>query len=149
MLRVIVCMAFAMITLLAPAQVQAQSTTNELAGYWPLDSNRGSTLYDHSSTSNHGSFVQGSPSWVPGKFGNGLDIYLTTLDRATIPYSATWNTSNTWSIAFWIYPISTYRKNNIFNKGENKVALGHSAGGPTLLWPHFGSHGPHLILEWD
>ncbi|MEM7395525.1 MAG: LamG-like jellyroll fold domain-containing protein, partial [Verrucomicrobiota bacterium] len=45
---------------------------NGLVGYWPMDNVNGTEITDMTAFQNDGTFLQGSPAWVEGKFGNAL-----------------------------------------------------------------------------
>lgn len=123
--------------LLLAGAVRAQTLTDGLVGYWPMDNTRGTSLTDHTATANDGAFTGGTPAWVAGKFGNAMDIYGVRLDRAAIPHHASYNANNAYSISFWMYPINGYRLQNIFTKGDNKVELGSS--NQNAMWTYFGT----------
>ncbi|MXV78689.1 LamG domain-containing protein [Candidatus Poribacteria bacterium] len=48
--------------------------TNGLVGAWLMDESNGNTVSDSSGNGLDGKFAQGNPSWVKGKFGNGLEF---------------------------------------------------------------------------
>ena len=128
--RIIIC-----ITLLLSAAALRADISDDLRdglkGYWPLDETSGTNLPDFTTTRNHGWFDVGSPTWVQGKFSNGLEVLEGTFDRAVIPHHASYNENNAYSISLWFTPISIYRNYNVFNKGAGKVALGTFC----WLWP--------------
>ncbi|MEO0797285.1 MAG: DUF6288 domain-containing protein [Verrucomicrobiota bacterium] len=108
-----------------------------LLGYWPMDSVSGDEIVDVTTQENHGAFLQGNPDWVPGKFGNALDLVSQREDHAEIPHLADYNATESYSISFWMYPVNCYRDQNVFAKGLNKVGIGSSNS--DMRWSHFGS----------
>ncbi|BCX48631.1 hypothetical protein HAHE_25390 [Haloferula helveola] len=108
-----------------------------LQGYWPMDSVGGTAIIDVTAQENHGSFLQGSPDWVPGKFGNALDVVSERQDWAQIPHLANYNTTGSYSISLWFYPVNCYRDANVFSKGLNKAAIGFT--NQDARWSHLGS----------
>ncbi len=48
--------------------------TDGLVGAWLMDESDGNTVSDSSENGLDGKFAQGSPNWVKGKFGNGLEF---------------------------------------------------------------------------
>ncbi len=48
--------------------------TDGLVGAWLMDESNGNTVSDSSENGLDGKFAQGNPSWVKGKFGNGLEF---------------------------------------------------------------------------
>jgi len=110
---------------------------NGLVGYWPMDSVRGTEIVDVTANQNDGTFLQGSPDWVGGKFGNALDIVKERDDWAEIPHLNDYIAAESYSIAFWIYPVDVYRSSNVFSKGLNKVGL--ATNNWEVSWGYFGS----------
>jgi hypothetical protein len=82
-------------------------------GYWKFDERSGTTPSDSSALSQTGSFT-GSPTWISGKFGNGLKF-----DGSSQAVSATITDpgySNT--VEAWIYPTSSVASKTIITSGK-------------------------------
>ncbi len=73
-----------------------------LAGYWKLDDGSGTSATD-SSTNGGNATLTGTPTWVTGQIGGGLDFDGVD-DKGTVTYSASLVATSTLSYAFWIKP---------------------------------------------
>ncbi|GEM_PF-853908 len=110
---------------------------NGLVGYWPMDTVRGTDIVDVTANQNDGSFLQGNPGYVSGKFGNALDLVRERQDWAEIPHHDDYINTQAYSISLWIYTVDAWRKRNVFTKGENKVGIG--VANHDMQWSYFGS----------
>jgi len=133
--------AIAVVTavLLIGITAHSQTTvTNGLVGYWPMDNVRGTELTDHTTTTNHGAFTQGAPTWVSGKFGNGLrlDSLYYVAKRAEIPHHVDYLGTNVFSISLWCKTDKGYRSGNMFSKGALALLYRNSE---TRFSVYFGS----------
>jgi hypothetical protein len=66
-------------------------------GWWQLDENTGTTVYDRSGNNNNGTFT-GSPSWTFGKYGSAVDCGNTTGDYINVPNV---DLPAAWTISAW------------------------------------------------
>ncbi|MEM7390862.1 MAG: LamG-like jellyroll fold domain-containing protein [Verrucomicrobiota bacterium] len=127
----------ASVTILVYPLSEAKSLlAHGLVGYWPMDNTTGSEVTDETVQQNHGAFVEGTPGWVSGKFGNALDLVNFRDDRAEIPHIPEFNQGGAFSISFWIYAIDCYRDLGVFNKGQRDIGMG--ASNREMRWQHFG-----------
>jgi fibronectin type 3 domain-containing protein len=145
--RLLVSTTSGIAVLVSGGNVCAQTITDGLVGYWPMDNTQGTELTDHTATTNHGAFANGSPAWVTGKFGNAMDIDQLRNDHASIPHHAAYNANNKYSMSFWYYPIQGYRDHGMINKGYNAVRLGSSNN--YAMWESFGSPWSNTYLGFS
>jgi hypothetical protein len=124
--------------------------TSGLVSYWKMDDGSGTIVTDFSGNGHNGTFV-GSPTWVAGKYGGGLQ-------GNNNGFNATFNfTPTNFTVAFWIYPQTLVSYNNqiganggswggfvILNSSTGAIMVGTDSGsriGPT-------SDGIYVVNQW-
>ena len=118
-------------------------TNPGLVGYWPFDEEGGSNIFDETYNTNHGQVVRGNATWIAGKLGNSMRLNEETFDQALIPHHPDYITNGTYTMSFWYYPISGYRKSDQFHKKAGVVAMGNRYQTGENEWRAFGS------IPWD
>ena len=73
-----------------------------LVGWWTLDEGAGDTVADGSGGGHDGSFVDGNPVWVEGKYGGALKF--DGVCKVEIPDHADFHLEEAVSVALWANP---------------------------------------------
>ncbi len=105
---------------------------NSLVGYWSFDYSNSTGIFDNSSYSAFGEFVNGigEENIIPGVRGNAIDLSSDTgyIDLGNPSYMNFTHSNATFSVSFWM------KKNS---NTTNSVPLGHVAGG-VAGWMFYG-----------
>jgi hypothetical protein len=88
--------------------------SNGLLGYWKFDEGNGNVTMDSSGNNNTG-ILNGTATWVDGKYGkalsfDGVDNYI------AVSQSSSLDIANSASITAWIYPIASSPTGVIFSR---------------------------------
>lgn len=121
-----------------------------LVAYWKMDDGSGTTVKDSSGNGHDGTFV-GSPIWVAGKYGGGLQ-------GNNSGFNAAFNFAPTnFTVAFWIYPqVLSNWNNGIGTNGGywNGFTICTSAAGEVYVGTDIGtrigpvSNGIYVVNQW-
>jgi hypothetical protein len=84
--------------------IRGVSPDSSLVGYWNMNEGLGVIAYDSSSNVNNGTLIN-SPTWVAGKYGNGLS-FNGNGDYVSIPNLNSYNLTDELTVAFWTIFIS-------------------------------------------
>jgi hypothetical protein len=124
--------------------------TSGLLAYWKMDDGSGTTITDYSGNGHNGTFV-GSPTWVSGRYGGGLQGNLNGF-KTTFNFSPT-----NFTVAFWIYPQVLANSNNcIGSNGSNwgGFLIHTMPGGAIYVGTDMGSRigptsdGIYVLNQW-
>ena len=124
--------------------------TSGLVAYWKMDDGSGTTVKDSSGNGHDGTFV-GSPTWVAGKYGGGLQ-------GNNSGFNATFNFAPTnFTVAFWINPqVLSNWNNGIGANGCNWTGflIHTTSGGAIYVGTDGGSRigptsdGIYVVNQW-
>ena len=87
----------------------------DLSGHWPLDDGSGTTASDESGNGNPGN-LPGGPAWIPGKFGQALELD-GQMHRIIIPEESSLDVEDEFSFSIWLAPYSGAQNMGIVLKG--------------------------------
>ncbi|RJR27994.1 hypothetical protein C4561_00620 [candidate division WWE3 bacterium] len=90
-------------------------------GHWKMDEGTGATAYDSSGNSNTGT-LNGTPSWINGKFGNALDL------NGSTDYINVGSGSTIDSVYYTNGTVSAWVKLDDFGDTNSRAILGAGAG---------------------
>jgi len=112
--------------------VQSQTTVNEtgLVGYWNFDEGSGSTAYDSSGNSNHGTLING-PAWISGRDGGALSFDGIN-DCVDIAATTSLHNFSQMTIEAWINPKSdggAVIDRGFYSSPYWTISVGNSMGG--------------------
>lgn len=99
--------------------------TDGLVGAWLMDESDGNTVSDSSGNGLDGKFAQGNPSWVKGKFGNGLEFGGS--DMVTVDDDAALDLTS-FTLSAWVKIPRTTGVWHIIASKENRNPTGRNYG---------------------
>ncbi len=88
-----------------------------LVGYWPMNEGSGTVSSDFSGNKNNGAFG-GTPTWVSGKFGKGLNFF-NLVHYVQVPDSNSLDTTSDVTVSAWIKLNGNSDTQFVVNKDEN------------------------------
>ena len=113
----------------------ANAADPTLVGWWKLDEGAGTTVADSSGRGHHGTFAEGTPVWVQGKYGTGLRF--DGANKVEIPDHADFHLEDAVTMACWVKPEAEvqpeYAKPFIKQKsGEYPYAIQYAGNGTSI-----------------
>ena len=146
------------ICLFAVAPAQAQLELRTLTGLWLFDEGSGNMAAD-SSDSALDATIEGSPSWVNGVFGSGLE--LDGVD-AYVEVPAHVNPTDAITVSLWVKSMTdTWNQHGWMVEKRNAYIIHPNADTKNVSWPicnngcwnkpggwRDGEVGPNDITEW-
>jgi hypothetical protein len=141
----------------------AQDMNSDLVGWWKLDEGTGTTVADASGGGHDGAFAEGTPEWVEGVFGSGLQF--DGASELEIADHADFHLEEGLTVCLWAQPESDQPNYGKFfckqKSGEYPYALQYSSSlqiratvnasdrFDTPSIPNFAGEWGHLCFTYD
>ncbi len=82
--------------------INALQSITGLVGYWPFEEGIGTTTLDYSGNNNTGTLTN-TPTWVAGKFGNGIQFVSASSQYVSVGTTGFPTGANPLTLSTWVY----------------------------------------------